>query len=660
MNNSSALKFTPYLSRILHALSTSASHAALLRVCFISLLLPFLLLVGCIMPDKDNASDAQNSASDIQLSNSKVYFSDINSQYMITATYVDADGISYLQQPAMQWFSSASEVATVDAGGVVTATGEGEAEITVSANGVKKLIQVVVNSQVITIAGQVRYEDREYGAGGFIVNPDYFKSVRFARVDLITEDNQIADTTFTDKDGRFVFSAVFNTQYKITVYTDTDTSQGLDLSVKDLSDRLFAITANVTLDSQELMSIDIPLSSEASGAFNILDVFTTAADFTITHTSLSTVSLTGFWQENNSDGTYYCEGYDSVYCSLGKGVYIYHEDSADTDEYDDDVLYHEFGHYFLDSLSRDDSEGGCHFLSSRDLDLRLAWSEGFGSFFPAAVKRWLSSDNDRSTLLSSTATLPNTTYVDTFRSGAQINIDLNNLNPNLYSSAGNEMAIASLLFDMYQRYGMQALLTVLTDYLPTVATPVNLESFWDGWLQLHQPDAGGLAALQAIFNERKVYYQYDAFESDDVLQGLTRSPITYNSAETHYLYNPVSDGEDVDLIPFIVNAGSHYEIETRNLSGGTDTHISILDSQGNALWINGVTIANDDHTANVYYVYDTACGASRVKNDATALASRVEFTAPTSGTYYVEIRATIDSAPYLSAGRYGSYDVLVR
>lgn len=619
-----------------------------------------LVLTACV-PDTENSTpQSEKGGVELQLSTDQVLLSDIASEFQVSATLVDGQGEPYIEQPDLIWSSSAEDIATVSSEGLVTAVGFGEAEITVQANDVTNSIVVTVDSSVTTLNGMVRYEDKEYGSAGFNYQSDYFKAVRFARVELLDQNGQALQVTHTDQSGNFSFTGVIDSQYEISVLSITDASQGLHLAVKDRSDALYSARKSVSLGSTEVMQIDIPLTVEASGAFNILDVLTNAAHFTMENTDLTQIELSAFWENNNSDGTYYCNGYDSYYCKQGKGMYIYNAVGYDTDEYDDDVLYHEFGHYFLDTLSRDDSMGGCHLLSSRDLDLRLAWSEGFGDFFPAAVKTWLASDEQRSSLLSTEIGLSNTAYIDTYRSSANISISLDSLDKINYVTAANEMAIARILYNLNQRFGMRAVVDVVANYMATVSTPTNLEAFWDGWLQIHQPGESVLATLQGIFIERKIYYQDDVFENDETLQGLTRNPISYNTRETHYLYKSVLEGIDIDIIPFAVNAGKEYRVETLNLSSGTDTHIAILDNLGNPVTIDGVEVANDDSNPNAYYSYDSTCGISRIKNNGTALASRVDFVSPITGTYYAKVRTTIDPEPYLSAGRYGSYDIMVQ
>lgn len=57
---------------------------------------------------------------------------------------------------------------------------------------------------------------------------------------------------------------------------------------------------------------------------------------------------------------------------------------TDTDEYDEHVVTHEFGHFLTFGIFRDDSVGGAHSLASL-LDPRVAFSEGFGNAIAAMI-----------------------------------------------------------------------------------------------------------------------------------------------------------------------------------------------------------------------------------------------------------------------------------
>ena len=63
-------------------------------------------------------------------------------------------------------------------------------------------------------------------------------------------------------------------------------------------------------------------------------------------------------------------------------IVILGDTETDTDEYDEHVVTHEFGHYLTFTVFRDDSIGGSHSLASL-LDPRVSFSEGFGNAFSA-------------------------------------------------------------------------------------------------------------------------------------------------------------------------------------------------------------------------------------------------------------------------------------
>ena len=58
--------------------------------------------------------------------------------------------------------------------------------------------------------------------------------------------------------------------------------------------------------------------------------------------------------------------------------------TEDTDEFDQHVIAHEFGHYIEYNFSRADNIGGAHGLGDK-LDIRVAFGEGFGYAFSAIV-----------------------------------------------------------------------------------------------------------------------------------------------------------------------------------------------------------------------------------------------------------------------------------
>jgi len=72
---------------------------------------------------------------------------------------------------------------------------------------------------------------------------------------------------------------------------------------------------------------------------------------------------------------------------VATGIYLLGDfTTGDTDEFDQSVIAHEFGHYVEDRFGRSDSIGGEHGGSATPLDLRVAFGEGWGNAFSGMVR----------------------------------------------------------------------------------------------------------------------------------------------------------------------------------------------------------------------------------------------------------------------------------
>jgi len=88
------------------------------------------------------------------------------------------------------------------------------------------------------------------------------------------------------------------------------------------------------------------------------------------------------WSVNNvpSISINYALGLISTSHYTNGNLYILGDEDLDTDEYDDHVIAHEWGHYYEDKFSRSDSIGGPH-GGEDTLDIRVAFGEGWGNAF---------------------------------------------------------------------------------------------------------------------------------------------------------------------------------------------------------------------------------------------------------------------------------------
>ena len=512
---------------------------------------------------------------------------------------------------------------------------------------------------VAIVQGDVRYQDKEYSQAGFSdVSTPTYKPVRFALVELLDAAGQVVQTSSTDATGHFTFASTARSALiggKLRILAKTDVSSGISVEIQNMTGNLFAVTLPLTeSDIEHGITADIGLAGSVSGAFNITDVYTLGAEFVHTLNTTYPPKLTVYWQPGNASPTAYCAvGNTNTYvCPRGAGIYVYNDNAqGDTDEYDDDVLWHEYGHFVAANFFRDDSPGGCHLLTSDDLDLRLAWSEGWGDFFPTAIKSWLVANNSKA--LSTPLDLSASYYIDTAVTGVRIAVDIENPNgdnsDDPYMFATNELAVANVLWRLTKNFGLERVWSIVKNHMSGANGAANLESFWKGWKDNLAIQSYDLSISQRIFDDRKIYYKEDLFEDDDVPRA-TRV-IASGVEEQHYLYKNTGVG-DVDTLILKATKGAGYTVETYGLRNGADTLLRIKDSSGNLL------VENDDFN-NTHYVFDRTCGGYRYQNTTTSLASKLEFLPLNDGDYTVEISNTADPSPYPSTGRFGSYQLMV-
>jgi hypothetical protein len=144
--------------------------------------------------------------------------------------------------------------------------------------------------------------------------------------------------------------------------------------------------------------------------------------------------LDAFWSVNNTltspmdidagelTASFYRADIDSLFL-LGDAT-------VDTEEFDDHVTMHEWGHYFEDVFSRSDSIGGLHTIGD-SLDARVAFGEGFATALAAIV-------------------LNEQQYCDTAAAGTSGGFGLSTENENGGPQGWmNEMSVATFIYDLW-------------------------------------------------------------------------------------------------------------------------------------------------------------------------------------------------------------------
>lgn len=215
-----------------------------------------------------------------------------------------------------------------------------------------------------------------------------------------TTSNAVIASGATGNDGSYVLNVPNSTPIRIEVVsqmTRTGTLPNWNFRVQDgpAGNAPYVYTDNLSFDSSSAGAKNflIPSGFNATGAvtgtrasapFAILDTV-----YQGVQTILGAAPTTNFptlvldWEASNPAGeTFFTV--DVIGGNLVQYIVLSAEVAADTDEFDQHVIAHEFGHYVEFNYSRADNIGGGHGLGDK-LDIRTAFGEGFGYAFAAIV-----------------------------------------------------------------------------------------------------------------------------------------------------------------------------------------------------------------------------------------------------------------------------------
>jgi hypothetical protein len=275
-----------------------------------------------------------------------------------------------------------------------------------------------------------------------------------------------------------------------------------------------------------------------------------------------------------------------------KVIYILGDANNDTDEYDDHVIVHEWGHYLEDAFSRSDSIGGPH-GDADILDMRLAFGEGFGNALSAIVL------NDSLYKDSSGASQGNGFGFD-----VQSN---NNTNPGWYS----EGSIQSIILDLYDddaddsvNLGFGPIFSVLT------TTQVNtdaLTSIFPFMAAIKANNTSASAAIDQLLINQQINSAVDDFgsnETNDAGNANTLpiySALSAGSTVNRCVINSFNSGGDRNklsnarLFTFTPSTAGNYQITATRTSGAASDPDMALFENGQIIAI-GQSIIIDSET----------------------------------------------------------------
>jgi hypothetical protein len=275
-------------------------------------------------------------------------------------------------------------------------------------------VTVEARESMGVVAGVVSFEFALPNAncrGLNLDNPEV-RPIRGITVQLFDSTDVMLDTTTSAGDGSYSFSDIdanLDVYVRVRAELKSTAPAAWDVEVRDNVD---TSALPLPIGSRSLYVVDFAQFN--TGASNISDANFTAttgwdgsaytgprmaAPFAILDAIMDGMEmitavdptatfppLDAFWSVNNtvaspSDrdaGELSASFYDSRIDSL----FLLGDAATDTEEFDDHVSMHEWGHYFEDNFSRSDSIGGSHSIGE-SLDPRLAFGEGFATALAA-------------------------------------------------------------------------------------------------------------------------------------------------------------------------------------------------------------------------------------------------------------------------------------
>jgi pre-peptidase len=484
-------------------------------------------------------------------------------------------------------------------------------------------------------SGTFKYQDREFDETGF-TGATPLLPIRYAKVEVRYlkggGGSTLLATGATDVNGNYSISVTDTSTRDIFIRVLTTSGvPDLFLQVTNILSpvAVYAVTTpTYTAHAPVNLNAGLIIAVPGSGGevFNLFDVGLNTEDYLAYLNGSrpgSSQQLTIQWENGVGTPTNSYIGNNTIR-------------AADNSGYNDTVIQHESGHYAVANFSGSDNPGGVHHLTNCRQDLRLAFDEGFATYFGQSVRRYFNLPNPQ-------------LYVKTTGGAGPGNLDfyfdVETMLPYVCNASTSEVTVYAALWDIVDSATTpdrspgveeafdsmagadQLIWSVMRNYIPAAANK-SVEDFWDGWFVLGE---GSESSMKTLFVQHGMEFVNDLGESNETT--ATATPVPSNGIPFHATYfKDTGNGAgsaDTDYFQFAGLGGTVYQIDTRNLVGDANTSLVLLAT-------DGVTViaSNDDRTAG-----DPS--------------SFISFTAPISGSYFIR------SIHGPGLGIYGSYDIAV-
>lgn len=437
-----------------------------------------------------------------------------------------------------------------------------------------------ISGETVNISGKITYDlvPSNNNYIGLDYNNITQEPVKGVTVDAIDSSNQSIASTTTDELGNYSFGLPANRQIKIRVYAKLLKvgTPSWDVKVVDNtnSNALYVMEGALVSTGESDSTRNLNASSGWSGSSYTST--RTAAPFAIADSIYSAMKrvlsadvntifspLVVNWSINNvaTSGDPSLGQITTSYYS-DSNLFILGDEDSDTDEYDDHVVAHEWGHYYEDKFSRSDNIGGQH--SGDDiLDIRVAFGEGWGNAFSAMA-------------------LDNPIYFDTLgvaqASGFYFDVESGTSTSNGWYS---ESSIERILYDIYDAtddgsdrlsLGFGPIHQVFTGAEKTTPAFTSIFTFITAFKDENSANIGEIESIVASENIAVITDIYGTgrmnFPSDPTdypYHELTiGTPVSIEISNTYGSYNKLSNRK---YVKFKIDSAGIYTIKVQQTNG---------------------------------------------------------------------------------------------
>ncbi len=237
----------------------------------------------------------------------------------------------------------------------------------------------------LSVAGRATYDDYVPTFSGLSTTARALP-IRQAKVEVrAVAGDALLGKGSTDENGDYAVDFRMDTPgaYYVKVLAEQDNAVVRQRVVND-KDELYAIKSANVDGAQQPTATDVNLVARKAASFaevfNIFDLGVSAYKEVSLRTGILMPLLTWEWSNGVVPA---CK--TSCYSDAKTRIQVL-SSPADDDAYDDSVLAHEFGHFFMQRYAAENSPGGRHGSGERS-NPRLAWSEGAATYFGQQLLR---------------------------------------------------------------------------------------------------------------------------------------------------------------------------------------------------------------------------------------------------------------------------------